>query len=132
MAWPDVIPFIRYEDPTRMIEWLGEAFGFVPHAVHSGEGGGVEHAEITFGSGMVMIGPTREGANQAKTPRQLGGELTGGFYVVVDDPDTHYQRARAAGAEITRELEEMDYGSREYSARDPEGHTWTFGTYRPE
>ena len=92
----------------------------------------VEHAEIAYGSGMVMIGPVREGPNMAKTPRQLGGENTGGFYVVVDDPDSHYQRAKAAGAMITRELEDMDYGSREYSARDPEGHPWTFGTYRPE
>jgi uncharacterized glyoxalase superfamily protein PhnB len=38
---------------------------------------------------------------------------------------------RAAGAEIRRELEDMEYGSREYSARDLEGHSWHFGTYRP-
>jgi uncharacterized glyoxalase superfamily protein PhnB len=30
-----------------------------------------------------------------------------------------------------RELEDMDYGSREYSARDPEGNLWSFGTYDP-
>ena len=80
----------------------------------------------------VMVGPTRDNdPSGAKTPRQLGGQTTGGFYVVVDDPDAHFEHAKAAGAEIARELEDMDYGSREYSARDPEGHTWTFGTYRP-
>jgi uncharacterized glyoxalase superfamily protein PhnB len=25
----------------------------------------------------------------------------------------------------------MDYGSREYGARDPEGFHWSFGTYAP-
>jgi uncharacterized glyoxalase superfamily protein PhnB len=52
-------------------------------------------------------------------------------YVAVEDPDGHCKRARAARAEITREPEDTDYGSREYSARDPEGHHWHFGTYRP-
>jgi uncharacterized glyoxalase superfamily protein PhnB len=53
-------------------------------------------------------------------------------YVVVDDPDAHHERAVAAGAEIVRELTDTDYGSREFSARDPEGNLWSFGTYRPE
>ena len=40
-------------------------------------------------------------------------------------------RGRNAGAEIVRELNDTDYGSREYSAKDAEGHHWSFGTYRP-
>ena len=52
-------------------------------------------------------------------------------YVVVDDPDAHHERARAAGAEIVRELHDTDYGSREYGAKDPEGNAWYFGTYQP-
>jgi uncharacterized glyoxalase superfamily protein PhnB len=39
--------------------------------------------------------------------------------------------ARAAGAEIVREPEDQDYGSRDYGARDFEGNIWSFGTYRP-
>jgi uncharacterized glyoxalase superfamily protein PhnB len=46
--------------------------------------------------------------------------------------DAHYDRAKAAGAEIVVELRNTEYGSREYSARDPEGHVWHFGTYLPE
>jgi uncharacterized glyoxalase superfamily protein PhnB len=135
MAWPEIIPFIRYEDALRMIDWLERAFGFQRHAVHEGEGEGeggrIEHAEITYGTGMFMLGSTRDGPDDAKTPNQLGGAATGGMYVVVEDPDAHCERAKAAGAEITREPEDQDYGSRDYSARDPEGHTWTFGTYKP-
>jgi uncharacterized glyoxalase superfamily protein PhnB len=53
------------------------------------------------------------------------------LYVAVDDPDAHHARASEAGATIERELNETDYGSREYTARDPEGNLWSFGTYRP-
>jgi len=55
-----------------------------------------------------------------------------GVFVYVDDLDAHYERARAAGAEIGRELADTDYGSREYMARDPERNLWSFGTYLPE
>ena len=49
----------------------------------------------------------------------------------VEDVDAHFERARAAGAEITSPPRDTDFGSREYHARDLEGHPWTFGTYRP-
>jgi uncharacterized glyoxalase superfamily protein PhnB len=51
---------------------------------------------------------------------------------VVDDPDAHCERALAAGAEVVKELTDMDYGSREYTAHGLEGNLWSFGTYRPE
>jgi len=51
--------------------------------------------------------------------------------VIVDDADAHCDHAKAAGAEIVRELVTQDYGGREYTARDLEGHVWTFGTYDP-
>jgi uncharacterized glyoxalase superfamily protein PhnB len=57
--------------------------------------------------------------------------VTGGVYVHVEDVEAHYAQARAAGAEIVRELADTSYGSREYLARDPEGNLWGFGTYRP-
>jgi uncharacterized glyoxalase superfamily protein PhnB len=132
MAWPDMIPYIRYEDPRAMLDWLEEAFGFERRVMYE-EDDQIVHAEVTFGTGMFMVGPVRgDDPGSAKTPNQLGGQATGGIYVAVDDPDAHSERARSAGAEIVREVEDMDYGSREYSARDPEGHTWSFGTYRPE
>ena len=131
MAWPDIIPHIRYEDAPAMLDWLEEAFGFTRRVVYE-EGAQIVHAEVTFGTGLFMCGSAREGPDAAKPPKQLGGQMTGGMYVVVDDPDAHCERARAAGAEIVREVQDMEYGSREYAARDPEGYLWGFGTYRPE
>ena len=53
------------------------------------------------------------------------------LYVVVEDPDAHHERAVAAGAQIVRAMRDEEYGSRGYTARDPEGNVWSFGTYRP-
>jgi len=113
-----ICPVIRYRDVRAGIDFLQNAFGF--RAVHVyEEGGSIVHAELAYGDGMVMIGPAADGAT------------TGWSYVVVDDADAHYEQAKAAGAEITRPIEDQDYGSRDYSARDPEGNVWSFGTYRP-
>jgi uncharacterized glyoxalase superfamily protein PhnB len=53
------------------------------------------------------------------------------IYVAVGDPDRHRAAAVAGGANVVREPQDTDYGSREYSVRDPEGNLWSFGTYDP-
>ena len=115
---PTVFPTMSYRDPEAAIEFLERAFGAEPHAVYRDESGHVRHAELRLGNGMVMLGPAEA----------AGG---GGVYVVVPQPDEHCARAREAGAEIVREPNDTDYGSREYGARDPEGLAWHFGTYQP-
>jgi uncharacterized glyoxalase superfamily protein PhnB len=119
-----IFPTLTYADAPGAIEFLVNAFGFDRHAVYSGEQGEVHHAELRLGNGLVMLGSARE-----DTPATGGG--AGGIYVVVEDVDAHAQHARAAGAELTREPHDTDYGSREYGARDPEGNVWHFGSYQP-
>jgi len=85
----------------------------------------VEHAELRFGESAVMVGSARgEDAGPVSVP-----PAPQVLFAVVDDPDAHCARARAAGAEILAEPADTDYGSREYAARDPEGNVWGFGTY---
>ena len=69
------------------------------------------------------------GSARADAPATRGAG--GGIYVVVEEADAHSDRARAAGAEILRDVHDTEYGSRDYSARDPEGNVWHFGTYQP-
>jgi uncharacterized glyoxalase superfamily protein PhnB len=118
-----VIPALRYTDASAAIEFLERAFGFERKAVHE-QDGVVQHAELVHGRGMVMVGTSGVGDKQFETQHAS-------IYVVVADPDAVCEQAKAAGAEISRELEDMDYGSREFSARDPEGNVWSFGTYDP-
>ena len=119
----DVFPTLRYADPDAAIALLRDAFGFTPAQVARDVAGGVQHAELVSGDGAVLIGPQREGDAFA-TGRAV-------IYVVVADPDAHHARAVAAGAQIVMDLVDQPYGSREYAARDGEGHIWSFGTYRP-
>ena len=124
MEFPTVFPNLLYDDGQAAIEFITGAFGAERHAVYSGDGGKIQHAELRFGNGLVMLG-----SSTAETPATKGAGA--GIYVVVEDPDAHCAEARAAGAEIVRELFDTPYGSREYVAKDPEGNTWYFGTYQP-
>jgi uncharacterized glyoxalase superfamily protein PhnB len=118
-----IFPVVRYRDPDAAITWLGEAFGLTEHAIHRRDGV-VRHAELRLGDSLLMLGPT-EGPHEARPG-------TAHLYVVVEDADGHHARAVTAGATIVTELSDQDYGSRDYSARDPEGNLWSFGTYAPE
>jgi len=123
-------PFLRYADARTAVDWLCDAFGFERHVVFDEPDGSLVHAELRFGNGVVMLGQSKEDALNLRTPRELGA-VTGGVYAYVSDADAHHARAVAAGAEIVHPLRQTDYGSREYTCRDPEGNLWSFGTYRP-
>ena len=118
-----IIPTIRYTDAPAAIDFLERAFRFERKAVY-GDGDVIHHAELTCGRGMVMLGSTGRGDPQFDTRKSSA-------YVIVADPDGLHDRAKAAGASITRELQDTDYGSREFSATDPDGNVWSFGTYDP-
>jgi len=127
---PSIYPALRYADAAAAADWLEHAFGFETIATHRGENGQVAHTELRFGNGVIMLGSARPDAF-GTSPQQLGG-VTGSIYTYVEDVDAHAERARAAGAEILRGPQDTEYGSREYSVRDPEGQVWSFGTYLPE
>jgi uncharacterized glyoxalase superfamily protein PhnB len=118
-----IIPTIRYQDAKGAIDFLERAFGLERREVMENEDGTVGHAELTFGRGMVMIGSRKDG-DRFETGRAV-------LYAIVDDPDAHHDRAKAAGATIVMQLTDQPYGSREYAAEDPEGNVWSFGTYDP-
>lgn len=137
-GWPRLSQSIYYEDPRAAIDWLCEAFGFEVRLKVEGENGSIEHSEVTFGEGMVMVGGTgrTDAGKEAwqatqKSPKQLGGANTQAVCIFVDDADAHCERARKAGGKIVREPETNDYGEdywadRSYGVLDPEGHLWWF------
>jgi uncharacterized glyoxalase superfamily protein PhnB len=134
---PNIYPALSYRDASAAIVWLCEAFGFEERMVHPGQDREVAHAELSLGPGIIMLGSASDEMPAVDTDAFMaGGEpdfsrIPFALYVAVDDVDGHCQRAQAAGAEIVRELNDTDYGSREYAARDLEGNVWSFGTYRP-
>jgi uncharacterized glyoxalase superfamily protein PhnB len=128
-----IIPGNRYRNAPAAIDWLCKVFGFKRHAVHEGENGTILHAELTLGSGMIMLGSGKddEFGRGFKTPAELGGVETRSVYIVVPDADAAHARAVAAGAVVIRPLQDTPYGSREFAVKDPEGHSWSAGTYDP-
>ncbi|MGD0680903.1 MAG: VOC family protein [Terracidiphilus sp.] len=128
-----VIPGHRYRNAPAAIEWLEKVLGFERKAVHEGPNGAIMHAELTLGNGMIMLGSGKddETGRKFKSPDELGGVETSSLYIVVPDADAAHARAVAAGAEVTTPLHDTPYGSRDFTVKDPEGHTWYLGTYDP-
>ena len=128
-----VIPALRYRRAEAAIEWLCRAFGFERQLVVPGPNGGIAHAQLVFGNGMIMLGSAAdtEFGKLMKQPDEIGGCETQSPYVIVADADAVYARAKAAGAEIVLDIKDEDYGGRGFSCRDLEGHLWNFGTYDP-
>jgi uncharacterized glyoxalase superfamily protein PhnB len=81
---------------------------------------------LRYADGMVMV--------KSERPDDLHCSHTGKgwIYQVVEDADSHYELAKAAGAEVLGDPYEYGAGFRGYSARDPEGNLLSFGTERPE
>lgn len=127
-----IVPCLTYRDAPGAIEFLCKAFGFDKKMVVPGDNNTIAHAELTCGNAMIMVGSVKESAygNLMKSPRDAGG-ATQSIYLVVGDADAHHAQAKAAGAEIVIPLVTQDYGGRDYTCRDIEGHVWTFGTYDP-
>ena len=123
---PNIFPALKYDDAPAAIEWLHRAFGFEKKFVVPGEGNTVVHAELRHGAGMIMMG-----SGGKPDPKNPWSSEPFGIYVMVKEIDAHYARAKAAGAEIVRPIADTDYGAREYSVRDCDGHLWSFGTYDP-
>ncbi|MBI1354333.1 MAG: hypothetical protein GC160_08300 [Acidobacteria bacterium] len=133
---PRIYPCLRYEDAPAMIEWLVRAFAFEKNAVYAADDGSIAHAQLSFGSAMIMLGSGKNSDSELdkvfRTPREAGPLSSQTIYIAVDDVDAHHNRAKAAGAEILMELTDQPYGSRDYICKDPEGNVWCFGTYWPK
>ena len=117
-----VTPYLLYADVDAALSFLARAFGFEEVLRYTGAEGYVNHAEMRLGDGTIYLG---DPGGQYRNPKQLGQE-TVGIYVEVDDADAHYERAKAAGAEIPGPPTDEEYGHRRYRATDPEGHQWFF------
>jgi uncharacterized glyoxalase superfamily protein PhnB len=128
-----IMPTLRYRDAPAAIEWLTKVFGFEKHAVYANPDGTIAHAELALGGGMIMLGSVKddEYGKGFRPPSELGNVETRSSYIVAPDVDAVYARAQAEGATIARKIQDMDYGSREFTVKDPEGNSWSVGTYDP-
>jgi len=133
-GWPRFSSAVVYADAAAAIDWLCDAFGFEVRIKVEGEAGRIEHCELTYGEGVVMVAQetvdsVRASKRSLRSPRSLGGLTTQALMFYVDDVEAHCAQARAKGARIVEELATHDYGAdywtdRCYGALDPEGQLW--------
>jgi uncharacterized glyoxalase superfamily protein PhnB len=135
-GWPRISSALFYDDAAAAMDWLCKAFDFEVRLRVEGAGGRIEHSELTFGGGLIMVSSSGGKSERAqplpcKSPRSIAGANTQALCVFVDDVDAHCARARAAGAKILDEPATQDYGEeywsdRSYRSEDLEGHQWWF------
>lgn len=123
-----IVPYLYYEDGAAALDFLCRAFGFEEKLVTKRGDGSLLHAEVGYQDNVVMLGTPLDESGQVKSHQALRelGVRHGSVMCFVENIDAHYERARAAAAEIRSELQAQDYGGRSYSAADPEGHIWHF------
>lgn len=132
--WPRFSSAVFYQDAAAAIPWLCNAFGFEVRLKIEGEGGRIEHSELTYGEGLIMVAQESPQAERVwkrslRSPKSLNGAGTQNIMFYVDDADAHCAQARAGGAKVLEEPETHDYGAdywadRSYGALDLEGHLW--------
>lgn len=130
-----IVPMLSYEDVAGAADWLVRAFGFRERERFTEEDGTASHVELELGTGLVMLGrpgldyqSPRHHAEVCDHARRWSAVpyVIDGVLAYVDDVDAHCERARAEGARILSEPEDMSYGDRQYRAEDLEGHRWMF------
>ncbi len=123
---PTVWPTLQAHDAHALIDFLVDTVGFLKTAVYE-DGDKVAHAQLDWPEGGgIMLGSHKPDGEWSREPGTFGA------YVVTDRVDELYARVKGAGAKITREVADQDYGNREFAIADPEGNLWSFGPYRGE
>jgi uncharacterized glyoxalase superfamily protein PhnB len=133
-GWPRISQALYYEEAAKAIDFICNAFSFELRLKVEGEGGRIEHSELVYGEGLVMVGDVRGKEKKypyRRSPSQVGGINTQSIMVYVDDVEAHCRQARAAGAKIVMEPKTEDYGGdhwtdRGYECEDIGGHHWWF------
>jgi PhnB protein len=120
-------PYLTLDEATDAIEFYKDAFGAEELMRMEAPGGKIGHAELKIGDSILMISDTFPHST-TKSPSELGG-TTAGVFLYVEDVDSVVKRAVTAGAEVTQEVEDMFWGDRFGSVKDPFGHLWSIATH---
>ena len=123
-GYHSITPYLIVNDGAAAIAFYTKAFGAQELFRMPRPDGKLGHAEIKIGDSIVMLADEAP-AHLAKSPQSYGGTPVS-LMIYVTDVDATASQAVAAGAVVTRPVQDQFYGDRTYSARDLEGHVWSF------
>jgi uncharacterized glyoxalase superfamily protein PhnB len=127
-----VTPQLALDNAAQAIEWYKKALGAEEGARATGPDGKVMHSELRIGDSRIMVNDVMGGG---KGPKALGGSPAS-LWIYVDDCDTLFNRAVAAGAQVAGgpmgNLTDQFWGDRSGTVIDPEGYRWTIATHKED
>ena len=127
-----VTPQLAFDNAAAAIEWYKKALGAEDLGRAVGPDGKIMHAEIRIGDSRIMLNDSMMGT---KGPKALGGSPAS-LWVYVDDCDSLFNRAVAAGGQIAHgamgEMQDQFWGDRSGTFTDPHGYTWTIATHKED
>lgn len=125
-----VTPYLIVNNAAAAIDFYKRAFGATEFCRMPGPDGKVMHAEVRIHGAPVMLADEFPQMG-ALSPRSVGG--TPVFLLVyVEDVDTVFAQAIAAGARAVRAVQDQFYGDRSGTLADPFGHQWTLATHKED
>lgn len=125
-GYTTITPYLIVRGARRALEFYQQAFGATPRLCLPAAGGGIGHAELAIGDSVVMLADEFPGIDSSCPHSQECAPVS--LLIYVEDVDTTYARALAAGATALRPLENRFYGDRAGQVRDPFGHIWTLAS----
>ena len=123
--YPAIVPYLMVPDGAAALDFLQRAFGAEERMRVPGQDGrGVMHAEITVGSGLVML--AEPPANDAAYPPPSSPSPVGIMVQLTAPADVErlYRQALAAGGRSDVEPRDEPWGARFAGITDPSGHRW--------
>jgi PhnB protein len=126
---PSFAPYLVVSDAAAAIEFYKQAFGAVELVRHPAPGTDkLMHAHLVIHGGHLMLSDdfSKMSGGKSETPEALGGSPVT-FHVHCDDADAVWDKAVAAGAQITMPIADQFWGDRYGQLRDPFGHKWSIG-----
>ena len=129
-GYHSVTPYLSIRGAAQAIDFYKKALGAKEIMRMPGPDGKVGHAELQIGDSRVMLADEYE-AIGFLSPQARGG-TTVTLHVYVKDCDAMMTRATAAGAKVTRPVQDQFYGDRTGSIEDPFGHVWHLATHKED
>ena len=126
-GYHSLTPYLIVNGAADAMEYYKKAFGAVDlfRMEHEGK---IGHAEMKIGDSPFMLGDENE---QYKGPKSIGGTPVS-LMIYVDDVDTIYPQAIAAGGTEIKALQDQFYGDRSGTLQDPFGHVWNVATHKED
>jgi PhnB protein len=127
-----VTPQLTLDKCADAIEWYKKALGAQETSRAVGPDGKIMHAELKIGDSKIMLNDAMMGG---KGPNALGGSPAS-LWVYVDDCDSLFNRAVAAGAQVLPgpmgAVMDQFWGDRSGTFTDPHGYRWTIATRKED